>query len=372
MDLSFTPEQLAFRDEVREFLRDFGDVDGFMCQVRAWPRVRAMFRAMAERGWLALSWPAEHGGLGRGLIDEFILWDEVAYARAARNPLAAGIVAKTLIRHGSEEQKRAWLPSIRAGEAHFSLAYSEPEAGSDLASLRTRAERRGDGYLVNGQKCWQSYTQDMDFLWLLARTGSQESRGRGLSLFVVDKQAPGVVVRPLPTMDGDQLHEIFFENVLVPAAHRVGPENGAWTIMGEALADERHIQFPPGRVRRDFEELVTFLDRCRLLGEPSVRSRLADLGTRVLEVEMHALRVLDTMGRGEPAVSEAAANKIAHTLACQRIAREAFELAGTEAAADPRMQLLWQVSMYETIGGGTSEIMRSLVARHALGLEAIG
>ncbi|MFN7954186.1 MAG: acyl-CoA dehydrogenase family protein [bacterium] len=371
MDFSFTPEQEAFRAEVRAFLADWRDVDGFMCQGRAWPRVRAMFRAMGERGWLSLVWPREHGGLGGGLTEEFILWDEVAYARAARNPLAAGIVAKTLIRHGSDEQKRRWLPPIRSGDAHFSLAYSEPEAGSDLAALRTRADKRGDVYLVNGQKCWQSYTQDMDYLWLLARTGTQESRGRGLSLFIVDKNAPGVTVRPLPTMDGDQLHEIFFENVEIAESDRVGPENGAWGIMGAALADERHIQFPPGRVRRDFEEVVQFVRRAGVLDAREVRARLADLAVLVLEVEMQALRVLDAMGRGEPAMAEAAANKVAHTLACQRIARAAFDLGGPAALADARMHLLWQVAMYETIGGGTTEIMRGIVARQVLGLDAV-
>ncbi|MBK7977923.1 MAG: acyl-CoA dehydrogenase family protein [Deltaproteobacteria bacterium] len=376
MDFSFTPEQESFRAEVREFLADWRDVDGFMCQGRAWPRVREMFRAMGERGWLALVWPREHGGLGAGLIEEFILWDEVAYARAARNPLAAGIVAKTLIRHGSDEQKRRWLPPIRSGDAHFSLAYSEPEAGSDLASLRTRAERRGDAYVVNGQKCWQSYTHDMDYLWLLARTGAPESRGRGLSLFIVDKNAPGVTVRPLPTMDGDQLHEIFFENVEIPERQRVGPENGAWGIMGEALADERHIQFPPGRVRKDYEDVVGFVatlardSRWNAVRVAATRERLAELSVLALEVEMHALRVLDAMARGVSAVADAAANKVAHTIACQKIARAAFDLGGAAALADPRIRLIWQVATYETIGGGTSEIMRGIVARQSLGLDA--
>ena len=258
MNFAFSAEQEAFRAEVREFLSAYRELDGFFQQGHKWPAVKALFRAMGERGWLALSWPVELGGLGMGPVHEYILWDEVAYSRAARNPLSAGIVARTIIRHGTDEQKARWLPEIRTGETHFSLAYSEPEAGSDLAALRCRAERKGDRYVVSGQKCWQSYAQDMDYLWLLCRTGTQESRGAGLSLLIVDKEAPGVSVAPLPTLDGDQLNEVHFDDVEVAVENRVGPEDGAWKIMGEALADERHIQFPPGRVRRDLEEVVAW------------------------------------------------------------------------------------------------------------------
>ena len=204
--------------------------------------------------------------------------------RAARNPLSSGIVARTLLRYGTEEQKAEWLPGIRSGEVHFSLGYSEPQAGSDLASLRCRAEARGDVYIVSGEKCWQSYAQDMDYLWLLCRTGSQESRGAGLTLLMVDMGAPGVTVAPLPTLDGDQLNEVRLEAVEVPIGHRVGPEDGAWTIMGEALADERHIQFPPGRVRRDLEEVVAWVGDQGLSREPLVRARLGELAVRVFEV----------------------------------------------------------------------------------------
>jgi alkylation response protein AidB-like acyl-CoA dehydrogenase len=368
MKLAFTPEQESFRREVRAFAAPYRKLNGFMQQGKSWPEVRAFFAAMAEKNWLALSWPREQGGLARSITDEFLLWDEIAYARAARNPLSSGIVAKTLIRHGTEEQKRAYLPRVRTGELHFSIAYSEPEAGSDLASLRTRAVRNGDGFVIQGQKCWQSYAQDMDYLWLLARTGSQESRGRGLSLFIVDKHAPGVRVRPLPTMDGEQLNEIFFDEVTVPASALVGPENGAWPIMHAALADERHIQFPPSRVRRDFEDVVLFLREANLLSLPHVQSELTELSALVLEVEMLALRVVEAMERGASGAVEAAANKVAHTEACQRIVRAAFDLGGPEALAHPDLSLLWGVSTYETIGGGTSEIMRGIVAKEALGL----
>lgn len=370
MNFRFSDEQEAFRAEVVEFLADYRELDAFFLQGLHWPAVRAFFRALGERGWLSLGWPAQAGG-GAPIAFEYILWDEIAYARAARTPLASGVVAKTIARYGSDAQCARWLPPIRAGELHFSLAYSEPEAGSDLASLRCRAKRRGEVYIVDGQKCWQSYAQDADALWLLCRTGSQESRGRGLSLLIVDKQSPGVTVRPLPTLDGDQLNEVFFDAVEVPVAQRIGPEDGAWSLMSEALADERHIQFPPKRVQRDLEEVLAWAREQGLADDPLARQRFADLAVQALEVEMHALRVLDAMQRGRSGAVEAAANKVVHTLACQNVARAALDLGGPEALVHgSRVELLWRQSLWETIGGGTSEVMRGVVARHGLGLGA--
>jgi len=365
----FSPEEEAFRSEVVEFLADYRDLDAFFLQGHKWERVKALFRAMGERGWLSIGWPVELGGAARPLATEYILWDEVGYARAARNPLASGVVAKTIARYGTDAQQQRWLPPIRRGELHFSLGYSEPEAGSDLASVRTRAELRGDTYVVTGQKCWQSYAQDMDYLWLLCRTGTQESRGRGLSLLIVDLAAPGVTVRPLPTLDGDQLNEVHLDAVEVPVAQRVGPQDGAWIIMSEALADERHVQFPPKRVRRDLEEVIEFTRAHHLDADPVVRRTLTDLAVDVFEVEIHALRVLDAMQRGLPGAVEAAASKVVHTLACQRVARAALDFGGPEALVEgARIELLWRQSLWETIGGGTTEIMRSVIARQGLGL----
>jgi alkylation response protein AidB-like acyl-CoA dehydrogenase len=366
---AFSAEEEAFRAEVVEFLAEYRDLDAFFCQGHHWERVRGLFRAMGERGWLSLGWPGDTGNLAKPISWEYILWDEVGYARAARNPLASGIVAKTIARHGDSEQRERWLPPIRRGDLHFSLGYSEPEAGSDLASVRCRAERRGDTYVIHGEKCWQSYAQDMDYLWLLCRTGSQESRGRGLSLLIVDLEAPGVRVGSLPTLDGDQLNEVHLDGVEVPVTHRVGPEDGAWKIMSAALADERHIQFPPKRVRRDFEEMVAWLKERGLGCDAAAHRMLSELAAQVFEVEMHGLRVLDAMLRGRPGVVEAAANKVFQSEVCQRIAQAAFDLGGPDALADDaRVNTLWRQSLWETIGGGTSEVMRGVVARQGLGL----
>ncbi len=369
MNLGFSPEEEAFRAEVVAFLRDYADLDAFYCQGHKWPEVKAFFQALGRKGWLSIGWPAAAGGGGKPLTWEYILWDEVGYARAARPPRASGIVAKTIIRYGDAAQQQRWLPPIRSGELHFSLGYSEPEAGSDLASLRCRAERRGDVYVVTGQKCWQSYAQDMDCLWLLCRTGSQESRGRGLTLLIVALDAPGVTVNALPTLDEDQLSEVYLDGVEVPVAQRVGPEDGAWKIMAESLADERHVQFPPKRVLRDLEEVVAWAKRRGLDRDPAVRERLAELAVQFYEAEAHALRVLDAMQQGRPGLVEAAANKVVQTVVCQNIARAAFDFGGPEALVHGSgVDRLWRQSMWETIGGGTSEVMRGVVAKQGLGL----
>jgi alkylation response protein AidB-like acyl-CoA dehydrogenase len=362
-------EERAFQNEVRSFLADWRDLDGFHFQGRRWPRVKEFFRAVGRRGWLAVGWPQDAGGLGKGPAHEFILWDECAYGRIARPPLGAGIVAKTIIRYGTDAQRERWLPLIRSGEIHFSLGYSEPEAGSDLSSVRTRAERRGDAYIVQGQKCWTSYAQDSDFLWLLCRTGAQESRGEGLTLLIVDLHASGVRVAPLPTLDDEQLNEVTLDEVQVPVENRIGLENGAWKMMNEALAVERHVQFPPGRVRRDLEDLVELVRMRGLASDPHARIVVADLAVEVQEAEMHALRVLEAVEKGRSSAVEAAANKISHTQVCQRIARAAFELGGVDILVrGTSLEFLWRQSTWETIGGGTSEVMRGVVARQGLGL----
>ena len=372
MRVAFSAEEEAFRSEVVEFLADYRDLGGFFHQDREdlWPAVHDFFRAMGRRGWLSLTWPTEAGGLALPIAYEYILWDEVAYVRAARNSLA-GVVARSLVRYANEAQRQRWLPGIRSGELNFSLGYSEPEAGSDLASVRCRAERRGDVYVVDGQKCWQSHAQQSDYLWLLCRTGAPDSRSKGLSLLIVDLHAPGVTVGPLPTLDDHRLNEVHLDGVEVPVDQRVGPENGAWAMMGEALADERHIQFPPKRVKRDLEDIVGWARTAGLDQDPAVRHRLAELAVRVHEVEIHGLCVLDAMQKGRSAAVQAAANKVAHTEACQEIARAALDFGGSEALIEgDTVDTLWRSSLWETIGGGTSEIMRSVVARQGLGLGA--
>jgi alkylation response protein AidB-like acyl-CoA dehydrogenase len=372
VNFALAPEEEAFRQEVVAFLADHADTDGYFFHEGEHDRkVRALYRALGERGWLSLAWPKELGGLGLPPMYEFLLWDEMAYARAARPPLGSGIVAKTIIGYGTDDQRQRYLPGLRAGTTFFSLGYSEPEAGSDLGGVRTRAELHGDRYILNGEKRWTSGGHRADYLWVLCRTGTVESHSRGLTLLIVDRRAPGVSISPIPAYDGERFNEVRFDDVEVPVADRVGEENGAWSLMTESLATERHVQFSPKRVQRDFEELVAWVRTAGLDRDPVVRQQLADIAVDLAEAHALSLSLLDAVQHDRNAVVEAAFNKLAATELCQRIARAAFDFDAPEVLVrGTTAEFLWRQSICETIGGGTSEVMRGVIARVHLGLVA--
>jgi alkylation response protein AidB-like acyl-CoA dehydrogenase len=370
MNPTLAPEEEDFRQEVVQFLASREQADAFFWHEGEHDAaVRRLYRELGEKGWLSLAWPHDAGGRGLPPVYEFILWNEMAYARMARPPLGSGIVAKTIIRYGTEDQKQRFLPGLRAGTTFFSLGYSEPEAGSDLGGVRTRAVRQGDCYILNGEKRWTSGGHRADYLWVLCRTGTAEEHSRGLTLLIVDRRSPGIAIAPIPSLDGERFNEVRFDDVEVPAENRVGEENGAWSMMVESLATERHVQFSPKRVQRDFEELVALVRRTGRDTDPVVRATIADLAVELAEYEALSLLMLAAIQRGEAGVVEAACNKLAGSELAQRIARAGVELCGADALeAGTPIEFLWRQSLSETIGGGTSEVMRGLVARVALGL----
>ena len=372
MNPTLAPEEERFRQEVVDFLSSREHVDGFFFHEGEHDAAkRRLYRDLGERGWLSLAWPVAAGGSGLPPVYEFILWNEMAYARAARPPLGPGIVAKTIIAYGTDEQKQRFLPGLRAGTTFFSLGYSEPEAGSDLGGVRTRAVHQGDVYILNGEKRWTSGGHRADYLWVLCRTGTTESHSRGLTLLIVDRRSPGISISPIPSLDGERFNEVRFDDVEVPVENRVGDENGAWSLMVESLATERHVQFSPKRVQRDFEDLVELVKRTGRDGDPRVRATLAELAVELAEVEALSLLMLSAIQRGEAGVVEAASNKLAGSELAQHIARAAVDLCGDEALVrGTPLEFLWRQSVSETIGGGTSEVMRGLVARVGLGLVA--
>jgi alkylation response protein AidB-like acyl-CoA dehydrogenase len=365
-------DEEAFRREVAEFLAAREQVDGFFFHEGDHAsKKRKLYEELGERGWLSLAWPVEVGGKGLPPMYEFILWNEMAYARAARPPLGPGIVAKTIIAYGTDEQRERFLPGLRAGTTYFSLGYSEPEAGSDLGGLRTRAERHGDVYVLSGEKRWTSAAHRADFLWVLCRTGEPQSHSKGLTILIVDARSPGVTISPIPSIDGERFNEVRFDAVEVPVANRIGDENGAWSIITESLATERHVQFSPKRVQRDFEVLLELVAGTGRQDDPIVRETLADLAVQVAEVEVLSMLMLGAIQRGDAGVVEAACNKLAGSEVAQHIARAAVELCGADALIGGTMsEFLWRQTICETIGGGTSEVMRGVVARVGLGLAA--
>lgn len=374
MNPRFGAEVEAFRDEVRELLVRYEDLGGyFHHEGEHDERIRELYLELGERNWLALAWPEEVGGLAKPPVYEFVLWDEMAYARTARPPLGSGIVAKTIIGHGTDEQKERFLPGLRRGELFFSLGYSEPEAGSDLGGVRTRAVREGDEYVVDGEKRWTSGGHRADYLWVLCRTGVAEDRARGLTILAVDRRSPGISISPIPALDGERFNEVRFDGVRVPVGNRIGEEHGAWTLIRESLATERHVQYSPKRVRRDLEDLVAWARDSGRDRDPVVRHRLADLAVEVREVEVLALAVLEAVEQGRPAAVPASCNKLAGSELSQRIARAALDLGAPEAlVTGTALEFLWRQTLSETIGGGTSEIVRGVIARAGLGLTGQG
>jgi alkylation response protein AidB-like acyl-CoA dehydrogenase len=371
-DLLLDADEVAFRDEVRGYLvRTAPERDPLQIFRDRGPRTRALYGALGELGWLAIAWPAEFGGGGRPPVFEFILWDELAYARAARLDIGPTVVAKTLMRHGTRAQQDRFLPDLRLGLKGYALGYSEPEAGSDLPGLRVMAVRDGDSYRITGEKRWTSDAHHSDFIWLLARTGTSEQRARGLSLFIVDAHAPGISISPIPTLDGHQVNEVRFDAVEVPLANRIGPENGAWPMMREALAEERHLQVLPGRIRRDLEDLAAWADASGNLADPDLQLRLAEFRTGLHEVEAMAVSlVADELGGDDRDVLAAAA-KLVGTSLLQRIARTPIELGYDEQAIEGSLfEFLWRECVVETIGAGTTEMMLDIVSRRGLKLGA--
>ena len=329
-----------------------------------------LYRELGRRGWLSVSWPPSHGGAGRSAHFEFSLWDEMAYARAARPPIAAGLIARSIIEHASPDQQARWLPDIAAGKSVFALGYSEPEAGSDLTGLRTRARRDGETYVVNGEKRWTSDAHHAHHLWLLCRTGDRDSRSRGLSLFIVPMSSPGITVSPIMTLDGHQLNEVRLDDVEVPSSNRIGQEGQAWGIVQGALARERHLQILPGRLRRDLAELVDWAVSRELIGRRDVANRIAMLSAWIEAVAVTAGHIVEGVARGSDTSLASARQKVVGTALMQEIARlpaecgDASQLVGGES-----FEFMWRECILESIAGGTSEVMTGIVARRALDLN---
>ncbi|HEV7680408.1 MAG TPA: acyl-CoA dehydrogenase family protein [Candidatus Dormibacteraeota bacterium] len=335
--------------------------------------VRDLYRALGARDWLALSWPAEFGGAARPLAYEYVLWNRLAYHRAARPELGATIVARVLMRHGTAAQQEAYLPAIREGRVCFALGYSEPEAGSDLASVRTRAVRSagGETYVVQGEKVWTSEAHHAEYLWCLCRTGEQDEHGRVLTLLIVDLAAPGVTVRPIPTIDGHHVNQVLLDGVEVPATARIGEENAAWAIVREGLAAERHLQFMPGRVRRDLEDLADLCRRCDVLSRDATQAALALLAARVASAQASAMANLAEAASGAISPVSAACTKVLGSMLAQDIAAAAFDLCGTAALDESEIaELLWRQTRMETVAGGSTEMLLGIVAASALRLRA--
>jgi alkylation response protein AidB-like acyl-CoA dehydrogenase len=396
MDWNDTADQAAFRAEVRALIdeelperyRD-GRGDWQNDRVSDDPQVRETAQgwvdALSEKGWVAPHWPQEYGGAGLSSMEQFIFNQEMSEARAPRTGgRGVGLLGPALIVHGTEEQKREHLPRILSGEVAWAQGYSEPGAGSDLASLQTRAARDGDEYVLNGQKIWTSEVHTADWLFALVRTDPDAPKHRGISFLMMDVKSPGISIRPLVDMtDEHWFNETFFEDVRVPVANLVGEENRGWYVGMTLLDYERSNVGGAVMQRRAINELIDYANgdgaQVSRLGElPALRTEVAD---RYIETEVmfnFSFRIISMQNAGQLPNYEASMSKLFNSELSQWAANTSAKVIGLYANLYDRdeerapMQARYSRGYVgaspATIRGGTSEVMRNIIATRGLGL----
>ncbi len=394
MDFRDTPEETAFRQEVREFIareapkiEGGGGTDMISGYAQVFVQSQGWFKKLAEKGWIAPAWPKEYGGAGMTVMQQFIFNEEISEARAPR-PLhliiGVGMAGPTLIVHGSEEQKKFYLPRILSGQDIWCQGFSEPEAGSDLASLQTRAVRDGDDYVINGQKIWTSVAHLSKWMLLLARTNPDAPKHQGITYFILDMKSPGIEVRPLVNMaGGHEFNEVFFDNVRVPKNNIIGEENRGWYVAMATLDFERSAIGSAIGLRQTVDDIVRYAREhtedgsSTLCFNPMLRYELAD---RVVEAEvgrMLSYRVVSVQSKGLIPNYEAAVVKLYNMELDQRVARTGMNVLGpygqlrANSKWSPlkgRLEHMYLRSVGSTLETGTSEIQRNIIATRGLSL----
>jgi alkylation response protein AidB-like acyl-CoA dehydrogenase len=379
MNLHFTPEELAFREEVRVFIRDH-----YPSRLRDRPAGHvltredylAWHRILAAKGWAAPSWPREWGGQDWSPARKFIWLEESALAETIPPQVfSVGMVAPVIYSFGTEAQKARFLPRIFSGEDWWCQGYSEPGAGSDLAAVSTRAVRDGDHYVVNGQKTWTSLAQFADWGFFLVRTDPAARKPQeGISFLLIDMKSSGVTVRPIVTIDGGhEVNDVFLDNVRVPVDQRIGEENRGWTYAKVLLLHERSGGAGVARSRRLLERLTAFLaEQCGDDGRPLIedsdlRRKIAEAGIELAALEYTELRVLADENAGEGPGPESSLLKVRGTELHQRMTELLLEAVGHYAPAGDDAATYFNVRK-TSIYGGSNEIQRNIMAKVVLGL----
>ena len=388
MEYRFSDEALEFEAEVKSFLDQ-----EWTPELRAkigdpttdtMDEERAFRRLLAGRGWLAMSWPEEWGGLGKSVEAQYLFWEAMNYVSAPQATVATQQVAPTLMRFGTEEQQDRFLPPISRGEVEFALGYTEPDAGSDLASLQLRAVKDGDDYVLNGTKRFTSGAHRSEYVWLATRTDPNAPKHRGVSMMLVDMQSAGITVKPIWTVAGYRTNEVYFEDVRVPSEALVGEENRGWYYAAHALDRERISIFTVSGVRSVYDRLAGWAagrtPAGRPIDDPGIRNGLADFKIE-LEVLQHlSYRILDMLKREESPNYEASEVKVFSTEMMQRLQNfslRAMGLYGQLEPADPRAPIDgsaengYLAAIMPTFGAGGNELQRNIMAQRGLGLPRI-
>jgi alkylation response protein AidB-like acyl-CoA dehydrogenase len=389
MDFEFSQEERAFAAEVERFLDEHATPEVAdvtrenMAQIVDTPARRAFVKKLSARGWIGMTWPKEYGGREQQGVYEYLLNEALARRGAPQIGKGAGIVGKTLIRHGSEKLKREFLPQIVAGEVEFAVGYSEPQAGSDAANMQLKAEPVPGGWKLNGQKIWTTSAHFADWYWLGARTDPDKPKHDGISLFLIPMSHPGLTIQATPTIGDERTNTVFFNDVFVPDDHLVGERGRGFQYISEALDLERFTMFTFSPIEQRLEELVEYVkheehDGVPLREDPVVRQRIAQLATQCEVARVLGLRfVAASTTKGKPPTVEASEYKLYATQLSQRVANAALDIAGpgaqlrvhtADAPLRGRPEMSYRYSVIDTIGGGASEIQKNIIARRKLGL----
>ncbi|HSI52285.1 MAG TPA: acyl-CoA dehydrogenase family protein [Ideonella sp.] len=399
MDLNFTPDELAFRQQIHDWVAEHlpKDISSKVHQAQRLSRddLQRWAKILGAQGWLGYGWPKQFGGPGWNAVQKHLFEEECALAGAPRIvPFGPVMVAPVIMAFGTPEQQKRFLPGIASGEVWWSQGYSEPGSGSDLASVKTRAERQGDKYIVNGQKTWTTLGQFGDWIFCLVRTATSGKPQTGISFLLVDMKSPGVTVRPIIMLDGEhEVNEVFFDNVEVPAENLIGEENKGWTYAKHLLAHERTNIADVNRAKRELERLKRIAKSQGVYDDTRFRDQIALLEIDIVALEMMVLRVLSAEKSGKQSLDVAGLLKIRGSEIQQRYA-ELMMLAGGPLSVpfiheameagwqgDQALGGLWPGNAGEcaplsstyfnlrktTIYGGSNEVQRNIVSQTVLG-----
>ena len=387
MDFKFSEEEIAFRNELSEWLKtelaerpsnENNEPD------QDWAFGLQMRKKLADKGWLTMAWPEEYGGQGVSHMMQVVFAEEMSYPRApGRDVFGTRMMAPTLMIHGTEEQKQQFLPPVSKGEVQWCQGYSEPESGSDLASLQTRAVEDGDDFIINGTKIWTSSAHRADHIMVLTRTDPDAPKHRGISFLLCDMNTPGLTVNPIINMAGDHsFNMVTFDNVRVPKKNLVGEQNRGWYVGATLLDFERSgVDYSAGG-RRILEELLDYgksneQNGAAISDNPIMRNRLANLAIEVEVSRLISYNIAWMQGEGLVPNKESDMGKVFGTELQQHLTETGMQMLGLHGQLEPgskyaplegRIEHLHLANISETIAAGTSEIQRNIIATRGLGL----
>jgi alkylation response protein AidB-like acyl-CoA dehydrogenase len=385
MYIGYSEEQEALRQELRAYYEKLLTPEireGIHRGQGIGEPMRSIVRQMGEDGWLGIGWPKEYGGQGRSDIEQYIFFDESMRAGAPVPMLTINTVGPTIMRMGSEEQKKEYLPRILKGDIHFCIGYSEPNAGTDLAALTTRAERDGDEYVINGAKLWTSLAGDADYCWLAVRTDPDAPKHGGISIFIVDMKTPGIRTDPLHLLSVHDIHAVFFDDVRVPSGNLVAGENKGWKLITSQLNHERITLCSAGMLEgvysgaRRWAQQTKLPDGRRVIDQEWVQVNLARVHAGLEFLRLINWKVAWSSTQGKLDVADASTIKVFGTEWYLESFRLLMEILGPRAylkRGSPEALLAGELEAYYrgllilTFGGGTNEIQRDLISLFGLG-----